>query len=238
MRAVGGEALDGEVMLSGFRCTKTWVDGNEGCVLNHPGDRGFKTGVKRTKAKLTRFSTLLTGASTLVLRKQISAKATAVMRAKKPRSRPWSLTLHHPIYPRISVVLHPRLLSSSIDTMSTPIADAGKHPKPTSHPFSKFRSKIDHLASDISRLGTAVSTTLNPNHRHDEAQEKEVDAKLEAIRDGHRFRSFAGERNGNVVKWHVDGHGESAWYRGGRLLRVSRLLLGTFGGYRLGKGGT
>jgi phospholipase D1/2 len=92
--------------------------------------------------------------------------------------------------------------------MAHPIADAAKAPNPSSHPFSKFRSKIDHLATDISRLGVAVSTTLNPNHRHDEAWEKEVDAKIEAIRDGHRFRSFAGERDGNMVKWHVDGHGE------------------------------
>lgn len=37
--------------------------------------------------------------------------------------------------------------------------------------------------------------------RHDEAWEQEVDAKMEAIRDGHRFRSFADERDGNVVKW-------------------------------------
>jgi phospholipase D1/2 len=61
-------------------------------------------------------------------------------------------------------------------------------------------------------LGVAVKTTLNPNHRHDEEHEKAVDAKIEKIRDGHRFRSFAGERDGNTVKWHVDGHGE--WPRG------------------------
>ena len=92
--------------------------------------------------------------------------------------------------------------------MARPMADAGEHPDPTAHPFSKFRSRIDHLASDVSRLGVAVTTTFNPNHRHDEAWEQAVDAKLQAIRDGHRFRSFAGERDGNVVKWHVDGHGQ------------------------------
>ncbi|WWC93003.1 uncharacterized protein L201_007967 [Kwoniella dendrophila CBS 6074] len=93
--------------------------------------------------------------------------------------------------------------------MSTPIADhhnSSKRPHPTSKPFSKLRSKVDHLQSDLSRLGIAISTTINPNHRHDEEWEKEVDAKIEAIRDGHRFRSFSGERDGNVVKWHVDGH--------------------------------
>lgn len=106
--------------------------------------------------------------------------------------------------------------------MSTPAGDAGKHPNPTSHPFSKLRSKVDLLASDLSRLGTAVSTTLNPNHRHDEAWEKEVDAKVEAIRDSHRFRSFSGEREGNTVKWHVDGHG--VFDRGGEGKRTDRCL--------------
>nr|ODN91177.1 phospholipase D [Cryptococcus depauperatus CBS 7841] len=72
--------------------------------------------------------------------------------------------------------------------------------------FTKLREKVDHLGSDFSRLGIAISTTWNPNHRHDEEWEKENDAKMEAIRDLHRFRSFAGERNGNLVKWHVDGH--------------------------------
>lgn len=72
----------------------------------------------------------------------------------------------------------------------------------------KIREKVDHLQSDISRLGVAVSTTWNPNHRHDDPWEKEVDDKLLAIRDGHRFRSFAPERTDNVVKWHIDGHGK------------------------------
>ena len=62
--------------------------------------------------------------------------------------------------------------------------------------FSKLKSKVHHLSADLSRLGVAVSTTWNPNHRHDEAWEQEVDAKMERIRDGHRFRSFAGERDG------------------------------------------
>lgn len=81
--------------------------------------------------------------------------------------------------------------------MTTPMSDgAAKHPKPTSKAFSKLSSKLDHLSSDLSKLGVAVKTTLNPNHRHDEEWEKEVDAKIEKIRDGHRFRSFAGEREG------------------------------------------
>lgn len=92
--------------------------------------------------------------------------------------------------------------------MSIPQADGAAHHSSSSNPLHKLRSKVDHLSSDIARLGVAVKTTWNPNHRHDEEWEHEVDAKMEAIRDGHRFRSFAGERDGNVVKWHIDGHGE------------------------------
>lgn len=32
----------------------------------------------------------------------------------------------------------------------------------------KIRRKVDDVASDVSRLGISVRTTLNPNHRHDE----------------------------------------------------------------------
>lgn len=92
--------------------------------------------------------------------------------------------------------------------MSIPQADAASVPKPSSGHQSHVRSRFDKLTSGMSRLGVAISTTINPNHRHDEAWEQEVDAKMEAIRDGHRFRSFAGERDGNLVKFHVDGHGE------------------------------
>lgn len=104
--------------------------------------------------------------------------------------------------------------------MAHPASDAVNHRDPTSHhPLAKLRTRFDHLGPDLARLRIAVSTTLNPNHRHDEPWEKEVDAKLEKIRDTHRFRSFAGERDGNVAKWHVDGHGESAQPREAGLAR-------------------
>lgn len=85
--------------------------------------------------------------------------------------------------------------------------------------------KVDRITSGVSRLGTAVATTWNPNHRHDEEWEKEIDRRIEDIRDGHRFRSFAPEREGNMVKWHIDGHG------GCRANRCSGQLTGqtTFG---------
>lgn len=88
--------------------------------------------------------------------------------------------------------------------MSVPSADvaAATEDKPKSKlsHFSKLKNKleakVDNLSSDLSKLGVAVKTTWNPNHRHDEEWEQEVDRKMEAIRDGHRFRSFAGERDG------------------------------------------
>lgn len=58
-----------------------------------------------------------------------------------------------------------------------------------------------HLKHKIGKLENIV----NPNHRHDEAHEKATDAKREAVREHHRFHSFAPEREGNNVKWYVDG---------------------------------
>ena len=46
---------------------------------------------------------------------------------------------------------------------------------------------------------------INPNHRHDEEHEKETDAKRTRIAESHRFESFAPERDGNNIKWYVDG---------------------------------
>ncbi|KAK5112389.1 hypothetical protein LTR62_004352 [Meristemomyces frigidus] len=46
---------------------------------------------------------------------------------------------------------------------------------------------------------------INTNHRHDEEHEKKTDAKRTAIAEGHRFQSFAPERDGNRIKWYIDG---------------------------------
>ena len=46
---------------------------------------------------------------------------------------------------------------------------------------------------------------INPNHRHDEAHEKATDEKRTRIAESHRFESFAPERDGNNIKWYVDG---------------------------------
>jgi phospholipase D1/2 len=89
--------------------------------------------------------------------------------------------------------------------MAAPIDD-GSSTAPHKRHINKIRQKVDLLSSGLSRVGVSIATTWNPNHRHDEDHEKERDAVIEKIRDGHRFRSFAPERANNLVKWHIDGH--------------------------------
>ncbi|KAE8226465.1 hypothetical protein CF319_g941 [Tilletia indica] len=62
------------------------------------------------------------------------------------------------------------------------------------------------FAASMSRLAVSVRTTINSNHRHDEADEKERDAQLQAICNSHRFNSFANQHEGNSVKWYSCGH--------------------------------
>ena len=54
------------------------------------------------------------------------------------------------------------------------------------------------------RLGK-FENLVNRNHRHDEKHEQETDAKRTEIAEGHRFQSFAPARDGNKIKWYVDG---------------------------------
>ena len=61
--------------------------------------------------------------------------------------------------------------------------------------------KAIHLKHKIGKLGNLV----NPNHRHDEAHEKATDEKRTKVSEGHRYKSFAPERDGNKIKWYVDG---------------------------------
>ncbi|KAF8802982.1 phospholipase D/nuclease [Phlegmacium glaucopus] len=51
-----------------------------------------------------------------------------------------------------------------------------------------------------------ISGLLDPNYNHDDPEEKAADAARQRIRDSHRFNSFAGQRSGNAIKWHIDGH--------------------------------
>lgn len=62
------------------------------------------------------------------------------------------------------------------------------------------------MAASLQRMKVSVETMYNPNHRHDEAHEKEHDRILQEICDSHRFRSFANVRHHNSAKWYSDGH--------------------------------
>ncbi|KDN33847.1 hypothetical protein RSAG8_13066, partial [Rhizoctonia solani AG-8 WAC10335] len=62
------------------------------------------------------------------------------------------------------------------------------------------------LKEGFSRTKAEIRGFLNPNHRHDDPEEKEHDRIREEIRQSHRFQSFADVRENNTVKWHIDGH--------------------------------
>ncbi|KAF2101195.1 phospholipase PldA [Rhizodiscina lignyota] len=81
------------------------------------------------------------------------------------------------------------------------------------HPFASLRQKLKntHLVdvekkfvNTKNKLGK-LSNLVNRNHRHDEEHEKRTDAKRSKIAESHRFESFAPERDGNLIKWYVDG---------------------------------
>lgn len=64
----------------------------------------------------------------------------------------------------------------------------------------KAHVKATHMKSEMGKFANII----NPNHRHDEAHEKATDAKRTKVGEGHRFGSFAPERDGNNIKWYVD----------------------------------
>lgn len=70
----------------------------------------------------------------------------------------------------------------------------------------KLSGFFKKLPTDLSRARKAVQNAYNPNHRHDEAWEIANDEARAKICESHRFQSFAGEREGNDVKFYVDGH--------------------------------
>lgn len=81
------------------------------------------------------------------------------------------------------------------------------------HPFPELREKLKgthlydvkvgaiHMKHRIGKLENLV----NENHRHDEEHEQRTDRKRTLIAEAHRFQSFAPERDGNKIKWYVDG---------------------------------
>ncbi|KAK4058234.1 hypothetical protein OIO90_000973 [Microbotryomycetes sp. JL221] len=67
-------------------------------------------------------------------------------------------------------------------------------------------TRFEKLPGQLGRLKESVAYAVNPNHRHDEAHEQEQDRIREEIRQGHRFRSFADVKEGNDIKWFINGH--------------------------------
>lgn len=64
-----------------------------------------------------------------------------------------------------------------------------------------LRAQATHIKHRIGKF----ENLINPNHRHDEAHEKRTDEKRQRLRDQHRFNSYAPERDGNKIKWYIDG---------------------------------
>jgi phospholipase D1/2 len=97
--------------------------------------------------------------------------------------------------------------------------DDSNHPKlekvkeRIAHPFPHLREKLKHThlydfkikASHVKHQVGKLGNLVNRNHRHDEEHEKETDEKRTRIAESHRFESFAPEREGNDIKWYVDG---------------------------------
>ncbi|KAK7749113.1 hypothetical protein SLS62_008400 [Diatrype stigma] len=76
-------------------------------------------------------------------------------------------------------------------------------------PFHDLKEKLKgthlhdakvHLIHEKHKLGKFANL-----HRHDEAHEKACDEKRTRIGDEHRFKSYFPERDGNLIKWYVDG---------------------------------
>ena len=68
--------------------------------------------------------------------------------------------------------------------------------------------KIVHAKNKAGKF----TNVFNKNHRHDEEHEQKTDEKRTRIGENHRFTSFAPEREGNIVKWYVDGR-DYFWVR-------------------------
>ncbi|KAK4227459.1 putative phospholipase D1 [Podospora fimiseda] len=81
-------------------------------------------------------------------------------------------------------------------------------------PFRTLKEKIQHstplhdakvgLIHKKHKIGK-FANLFNPHHRHDEEHEKACDEKRTNINNSHRFNSYFPEREGNLVKWYVDG---------------------------------
>ncbi|VBB76741.1 Putative Phospholipase D1 [Podospora comata] len=81
-------------------------------------------------------------------------------------------------------------------------------------PFHDLKAKLSHshhlhdtkvhMVHTKHKIGK-FANLFNPEHRHDEEHEKACDEKRARIAESHRFDSYFPEREGNMVKWYVDG---------------------------------
>ena len=74
---------------------------------------------------------------------------------------------------------------------------AGDHIK---HPFSDLRQKLKETS-----LYDIKVKAVHAKHKIGKWHEKATDEKRTKIGEGHRFQSFAPERDGNKIKWYIDG---------------------------------
>ncbi|KAF2659568.1 phospholipase D/nuclease [Lophiostoma macrostomum CBS 122681] len=61
--------------------------------------------------------------------------------------------------------------------------------------------KATHAKNKVGKF----ANLFNANHRHDEEHEQKTDEKRSRVAENHRFNSFAPERDGNLIKWYIDG---------------------------------
>ncbi|KAH7136524.1 hypothetical protein EDB81DRAFT_82438 [Dactylonectria macrodidyma] len=69
---------------------------------------------------------------------------------------------------------------------------------------TKLEDAKVHLIHQKHKLGK-LANIVNPNHRHDEEHEQACDAKRTKISEANRYNSYFPVREGNLVKWYVDG---------------------------------
>lgn len=86
-------------------------------------------------------------------------------------------------------------------TLALSYLSSQTHHDPIDTKLHDAKIKTIHLKHKIGKLANIVNT----NHRHDEEHEQATDRKRTAICESHRFQSFFPERDGNNIKWYVDG---------------------------------
>ncbi|KAI1653522.1 phospholipase D/nuclease [Daldinia decipiens] len=81
------------------------------------------------------------------------------------------------------------------------------------HPFHELKERLKDTHLHDAKIGIIhqkhkfgkLANLFNPQHRHDEEHEKACDDKRTKVCESHRFNSYFPERDGNLIKWYVDG---------------------------------